>query len=336
MSHTRRAFIRALLAPAGALVATPVLACDVREFARSHGARLRLSVATGQIGGAYYILGGALAKVITEHVTNVDATAEVTGASVDNLKLLRMAQVDVAYVIAPTLADAYHGEGLFKEFGRVPVRALAVLYVQPMHLATFRQHGIAHVSDLRGRTVSVGVAGSGTEDIALRMLVAAGLDPERDARLEHLGPAQSVDALQDGKITAFFFSGSAPLPAITELATATRGDMQLVPSSDLLPALAERYGEGPFTSSVIVAGTYPHQERDVATVGAASLLVVDQAMSESLANDIARVLFEHRDEQGEIHPVARTFTPARAVVGSPVPFHPGAIRYYRAVGAWPT
>jgi TRAP transporter TAXI family solute receptor len=334
MPPSRRTFLRASLAHFGVLLAVPAAACDVREFARTHGGRVRLSIATGQIGGAYYVLGGALAKVVTEHVPNVEATAEVTGATVDNLKLLRAGQVDVAYVISATLADAYRGEGLFREFGRVPVRALAVLYVQPMHVVAVDRRDIARVADLRGRTVSVGAAGSGTEDVALRMIRAAGLDPERDVRLERLGPAQSVDALKDGKLDAFFFSGSAPIPSVTELATSLGPSMLLVPSEELLSPLAARFGPDMFSLSVIPARTYRGQESDVPTVGAASLLVVDESMSESLTYDITRVLFEWREEQAAIHPAARGFTPQRAVVGSPIPFHPGAIRYYREAGSW--
>ena len=333
---TRRDFLRAIAAPAAAVLALPLVGCDIREFARAHGAKLRLSIATGQVGGVYYILGGALAKIITDHVPNVEATAEVTAATIDNLKLLRAGQVDVAYVIAAGLADAYHGEGLFRAFGRVPVRALAVLYVQPMHVVTLAKENISRVADLRGRVVSLGAAGSGTEDIAMRMLEAAALDPRKDLRRELLGPAQSIDALKDGKIAAFFTSNSVPTPAVTELASSVGRQMRLLPSDDLLPALAQRYGEGLFTREVIPARTYPGQDLDIATVGCASVLVVDEAMSETLTYQITRILFEHRAEQAAIHPVARTFTPQRCVVGSPVPFHPGAIKYYREVGAWPT
>jgi TRAP transporter TAXI family solute receptor len=170
----------------------------------------------------------------------------------------------------------------------------------------------------------------------MRMLEAAELDPKKDLRRELLGPAQSMDALKDGKIAAFFASNSAPTPAITELASSVGREMRLLPSDDLIPALGRRYGEGQFTREVILAHTYPGQDRDVATVGAASLLVVDQAMSETLTYQITRMLFEHRAEQAAIHPVAKGFSPQRAVVGSPVPFHPGAIKYYREVGAWPS
>ncbi|MDP9348915.1 MAG: TAXI family TRAP transporter solute-binding subunit, partial [Gemmatimonadota bacterium] len=115
---------------------------DPREFARAHGARQRLSIATGGTGGVYYVYGGGIAKVISAHVRNVEATAEVTGASVENLTLLRAAQVDVAFTTGDVLADAHRGTGPFARTGRVPARTLAVLYTNYMHLATLEGEGI--------------------------------------------------------------------------------------------------------------------------------------------------------------------------------------------------
>jgi len=310
------------------------IACDVREYARARGAKLRLSIATGQVGGAYYVLGGGLAKVISDHVPNVQVTAELTAASVDNLKFLRAGQVDLGLTLGPSLADAYLGTGTFREFGRVPVRTLAVLYTQPMHLVTLARHRITRVADLRGRVVSTTNPGSGTEIIALRMLEAAGLDPDRDLVRERLGPAQSGDALKDGKIEAFFFSSGVPSPAVLEVATSFGAETRLVPSDDLLPLLQQRYGAEQFSRSIIPARSYPGQESDVATVGSATLLVVDEKMSEALAYEITRAVFEHTAELAAIHPVARTFSAEGAAAGSPAPFHPGAIRYYRERGVW--
>jgi TRAP transporter TAXI family solute receptor len=319
------------------LAALPAtIGCDVREYARARGAKLRLSIATGQVGGAYYVLGGGLAKVISDHVPNVQVTAELTAASVDNLKFLRAGQVDLGLALGPSLADAYRGSGTFREFGRVPVRTLAVLYTQPMHLVTLARHGIARVADLRGRVVSTQTPGSGTEVIALRMIEAAGLDPDRDLVRERLGPAQSGDALSDGKLEAFFFSSGVPSPAVLEVAAAFGAQMRLVPSDDLLPVLQQRYGAEEFSPAIIPARSYPGQESDVPTVGSATLLVVDEKMSEALAYEITRAVFEHTAELAAIHPVARTFSPERAAAGSPVPFHPGAIRYYRERGVWPS
>jgi hypothetical protein len=333
VSTSRRAF----LARIAAIIALPgATACDVREFARARGARQRISIATGQVGGTYYILGGGIAKVITDHVANVDATAEVTAATVDNLKLLRAGQADLAFVMGSSLSDAYAGTGAFREFGRVPVRALATLYVQPMHLVTLARRGISSVAGLRGRVVSTGAPGSGTEDVALQMLVAAGLDPDAGIRRERLGPAQSVDALRDGKLDAFFMGSAVPAPALVELASTLGREMRLVPSGDLLPALHERFGAAQYPLYTIPAGSYPGQDADVPAVGSPSVLVVDASMADALAYEITRAVFEHTDALAAIHPIANELSPARAVTGSPVPFHPGAIRYYEEQHAWPS
>ena len=287
----RRSFL-SLLARGGTLLVLPgVAACDIREFARSRGARQRISIATGQVGGTYYILGGGLAAVITDHVANVDATAEITAATVDNLKLLRAGQADLALVMGSSLADAHLGTGAFREFGRVPVRALATLYVQPMHVVTVARHGIGSIADLSGRVVSTGAPGSGTEDVALQILAAAGLDPDRDIRRARLGFAQSVDALKDHKLDALFLGSAVPAPALVELASTLGDDMWLVASDDLLPALHERFGAAQYPLYTIPAGTYPGQATDVATVGSPSILVVDASMAEALAYEITRALF---------------------------------------------
>ncbi|HUF25709.1 MAG TPA: TAXI family TRAP transporter solute-binding subunit [Gemmatimonadaceae bacterium] len=332
----RRAFLTSALRGAGALLVLPAAGCDVREFARVRGATQRISIATGQVGGTYYILGGAIAHLVTSHVANVSATAEVTAATVDNLKLLGAGQVDLAFAMGSTLADAYDGTRSFRTIGRIPVRALAVLYVQPMHLVTFARHGITRVADLLGRVVSTGAPGSGTEDVAVEMLRAAGLDPDRDVRRERLGPTQSVDALRDGKIAAFFMGSAAPAPALMDLGGAAGREMRLLPSAELLPVLHARFGAEQYPLHTIPAGTYPGQNADLPTVGGPSILVVDEAMAEPLAYEITRALFEHREQLAAIHPVARELTPERAVAGSPIPYHPGAIEYYRERGVWPS
>ena len=307
----------------------------MREYARARGAKVRLSIATGQMGGTYYVLGAGLAKVISRHVPSVRVTAELTGASVDNLKFIRAGQADLGLVIGPNLADAYNGQDAFRALGRVPVRALAVLYTQPMHIVTLARTGIARFADLRGHVVSIQPKGSGTEVVARRMLEAAGLDPARDLVAEHLGAAQAMDALRDGKVDAWFNSSGVPMPAVVELAATAGREMRLVPSAELLPALHRRHGAEQYPLVVIPAGSYGGQDEDVPTVGVATLLVVDEKMGETLAYEITRAVFDHRAELAAIHPVARTLSPERAATGSPVPYHPGAIRFFRERGAWP-
>jgi len=188
-----------------------------REYARTHGGTLRLSIATGNTGGVYYPYGGGLARVISQSVPRVDATAEVTAASVDNLKLIQLGKADIAFVLTDTLDDAIHGRG---PFAKMPVKArtLAVLYPNYTQVATVEGKGINRLADLRGRVVSTGSPGSGTEVIAFRVLRAAGIDPDKDIRRQGLTVNASVDALKDGKIDAFFWSGGLPTASIQDLA----------------------------------------------------------------------------------------------------------------------
>src|SRR5580765_6140850 len=145
---------------------------DPREFARQHGGTMRLSIATGNTGGVYYPYGGGLARVISQSIPNVDATAEVTNASVDNLKLIQQGKVDVAFTLTDTLDDAVNARGPFAKSGAVRARTLAVLYPNYTHLVSLEGKGINRIADLKGKVVSVGSPGSGTEVIALRVLRA--------------------------------------------------------------------------------------------------------------------------------------------------------------------
>jgi TRAP transporter TAXI family solute receptor len=328
----RRGFLRAIGTVAGGAALGTALACDVREYARAHGAKLRLSIATGPIGGTYYVYGGGLASVISRHIPNVEATAELTSASVDNLKFLRMGRADLALVVGTSLYEAYSGTESFRTLGRVPVRALAVLYTQPMHFVTFVETGITSLADLRGKVVSTGTPGSGTDEMVPKMLRAAGLDPDTDIRRHRLGAGNAAEALRDGKIDAFFWSAGVPNAAVMDLATSFRKRVRLVASADVLPALQRPDTPPLFVRSIIPGGSYPGIAEDVATVGVATLLVADASLSERLVHDITSMLFDQREALGAIHAEARTLTAARATTGSPIPFHPGAARYYREQG----
>lgn len=286
-----------------------------------------LSIATGGTGGVYYPYGGGIAKVLNENLPNVRATAEVTAASVDNLKLIRDGKADIAFTLADTAADAVHGRGAF-DGSPVPVATLAVLYTNYTHVATLAQKGFTSVADLRGKTISTGSPGSGTEVIALRVLRAAGLDPDKDVTRQGLGVSESAGALKDGKIDAFFWSGGLPTAAIQDLAHTQGISLRLLPSAEFVPALKVEYGELYFPLE-IPAGAYRGIAAPVQVVGVANLLVVNASMPEQLAYDITRVIFEKREELAAIHPEAAKLSLDTATVGSPAPIHPGAARYFR-------
>lgn len=319
----------------GLLVCAAVAACSALGACSSNtgapGARY-LSIATGGTGGVYYPYGGGIAKVLNDNLHGVRASAEVTAASVDNLKLIRDGRADIAFTLADTLADAVAGRGAFE--GRpVAAASLAVLYSNYTHVVTLAQSGIRAVADLRGRTISTGSAGSGTEVIAFRVLRAAGLDPGREVRRQALGVSESADALKDGKIDAFFWSGGLPTASVQDLAHSPNISIRLIPTLALVPALNEQHGTLYFPLE-IPPGSYPGVETAVPVVGVANVLVVNQSMPDDLAYDITRVLFEKQEQLAAIHPEARNLSMASATTGSPTDFHPGAIRYYREKGAW--
>jgi TRAP transporter TAXI family solute receptor len=309
-------------------------ACDPQELARRAGARTRLSIATGGTGGVYYPYGGAIARVITEYLPGVEATAEVTAASVDNLKLVRDHKSDLAFSLADTLDDAVAGRGAFARKGPVPARVLAVLYDNYTHLVASGASGVARIADLGGKHVSIGAAGSGTELVATRMLRAAGLEPGRDLTPVSLGVSQSVDALKDGKVDAFFWSGGVPTASVLDLASTPGMTWRLVPNDDVLEVLRKTYGPSLYSRLIVPRDAYAGLPDDVAVVGVANLLVVNQDMPDQLAYDITRVLFEHKADLVAVHAEAARLQPATDATASPAPFHPGAIRYYRECGSW--
>ena len=289
-----------------------------------------LSVATGGTGGVYYPYGGGLAKLISEKIPGMSATAEVTGASVDNLKLLQQGRADLAFTLADTLAEGVKGTGPFASTGAVPAQTIAILYQNFTHVVTLEDSGITRVRDLRGRTVSVGSPGSGTELIASRVLEAAGLDPQKDIRRQALGVAESVNALKDGKLEAFFWSGGLPTPAIQDLASTSGIRLKLLPNAEFAEALSRKYGPGLYGEAMIPERSYRGQVEPVDVITVGNLLVAPASMPEPLAHDITKLMFDEQRALIAIHPEARHLAPATGPADSPAPFHPGAIRYYRA------
>lgn len=314
-----------------AAAAAATLACAAPD---GGGLTVRLSIATGGTGGVYYPYGGGIAKVISDYVDGVEATAEVTAGTVDNLKFIANRSADIAFGLADSIDDAANRRGAFADFGVVPMRALAVLYDNYNHLVSVTATGIETVADLQGRVVSTGAPGSGTEVSAFRILEAAGVNPETGITRQSLGAAQSVDAIKDDKIDAFFFSGGIPTGAILDLASTPGRTIRVVPNGETLATLQERYGSLVYHNSPIPPSVYPGMEDAVTVVAVSNVLVVHAEMDAALAYDLTRVLFDHHEELAAVHPMAAVLSTGSATAGSPIPFHDGAIRYYREQGAW--
>jgi hypothetical protein len=291
---------------------------------------VRLSIATGGTGGVYYPLGGGVAAVLSRHLTGVEATAEVTSASVDNVKLVGAGKADVAFALGDTAADGFAGTGKFKE--RVPVRALAVLYANKSQWVTVEGKGIEKLQDLKGRRISTGAPGSGTEVIALRILEAYGIDPERDVKREKLSVSESANALKDGKIDAFFWSGGVPTAAVTDLAATPGVRVKLLDHADAVPAMVKKYGPL-YVKGTIPAKSYPSQAREAQVADVWNVLLVHEKMDEQLAHDLVKTLFEHKAELVAVHSEASNLDlSAQLAGGAPIPFHPGAARYFAEQG----
>lgn len=291
---------------------------------------VRLSIATGGTGGVYYPLGGGMANVISKYIPYTEATAEVTTASVDNCRLVGAGKGELALIMADTGWDAYQGKAQFKE--KIPLRTVAVLYPNNMHIVTVEGKGIEKVTDLKGKRVSTGAPGSGTEVMALRVIEAYGLDPTKDMTRDKLGVSESAGALKDRKIDAFFWVGGLPTAAVTDLGATPGIKIKLIGHVDAVPKMRETYGPI-YVKGVIPAKTYPGQAVDVPIAVVWNLLVCHENMKGDIAYDIVKTLFDHKPELIASHKEASSLAlEHQAGGGSPIPFHAGANRYYAEKG----
>jgi uncharacterized protein len=294
-------------------------------------AQTRLSIATGGTSGVYYVYGGALARVLTQHLKGVEATAEVTAASVENMQLVATKRAELAYTLADTLSDAVKGQGKFKE--PLPIQSLAILYGNMTHVVVKGDSGIRSVKDLKGKRVSTGSPNSGTEVIADRILKANGLDWLKDISRERLGVGESADALKDGKIDAFFWSGGLPTAGVLELAATPGQKIALLPTDDIVPALVSQYGPL-YVVAAIPAGTYPGVDREVKVAAVPNVLVAHKDMPAELAFNVLKTMFDRKADLVAVHPAAKELELKSGAHGAPSEYHAGAIRYYKARGVW--
>jgi TRAP transporter TAXI family solute receptor len=286
-----------------------------------------LNVVTGGTGGVYIVYGAGLADVLSKRL-KVAASAQQTTASVDNMKFIGQGKADLAFTLADTAYDAIKGNAPFTE--KVDAQTLAVMYGNYTHIVVKDSSGINSVADLKGKRVSVGAAGSGTEIIANRVFEAFGMDPGKDISRERLAAADSANGLRDGKLDAFFFSGGLPTSAILDLSNSVK--IRLLSDNDAIKKMADKYG--PFyVAAKVPAGTYKDvPETTVSSVQ--NLLVVNSKMDPALARAIVQTMFDNKADLEAIHSAAKELTLATASVGSPLAFHPGAIEFYKSKGVW--
>ena len=307
---------KALAASTLLVVATPVFAQE------------QLSIATGGTGGVYFPMGGGLAEIINGKIDGYSATAEVTGASVENMGLVATGDADMAIALADTVQQGYTGTGRFEGNALPMVRGLASLYANMIQIVALEGSGITTLEDLRGKRVSVGAPGSGTEVNAAAILNANGMTYD-DIEEQRLNFNETADALANGDIDAGFWSVGAPTSSILNLATTN--SIVMIELSDAEIAAA-RAADPIFAQTTLDAGIYDGVGATT-VLGVPNVLVVSSEMSDDLAYAITSAMFENIEDLRAVHPAANQTTVEFTLAATPIPLHPGAIRYFEEISA---
>lgn len=281
----------------------------------------RLSIGTGGTGGLFYVIGAGMAETLNQNMDNTTARAEVTGASVENIRRVTQGQMEFGFSSSSTLYEAMVGEGPF-DGDPLDVQAIAYLYPAVLQIATIDSTGITHLSELEGKRVSLGPPGSNAAVLAQRVLEAYGVFDS--VRPQFLSYNEGVSALTNGQLDATVVLAGAPTAALIDLDS--QRNMRLLPvqASEVVDLLrAYPY----YQLYDIPAGTYSGQTEDVTVINDPATLFTSAEYSEELIYDVTRALFDNLDQLGEVHPQAAAISLDTAT-NTPIGLHPGARRYF--------
>ena len=298
--------------------------------------KFSFSIASGGTGGVWYPLGGAIGGVIGKNVPNTDATSEATTAAIDNLKLLIANKVGMAFAYDYHAVWANEGklEALSK---KQPVRIVMGFYEQPLHIATKEGTGIKALQDLKGKRVSTGAPNSGTEEQADYVLKALGIDWNKDFKREKLGASESVAALKDGKIDAFFWSGAVPTSSIIDLATTPGLRMVLLPVAGDTVEKIMKGNPGVFHRTAFKKGGYGGVENDIPAIAITAVLTAMEKFPEDRMYQIVGAVFGNLAEISAVWKGAGQLTPEMSVKqmspDSVKYLHPGSLKFFKEKGA---
>ena len=313
-----------------ALIAFGAIA--VAGLATAHAQQSQqLSIATGGTGGVYYPLGGGFGSILGKTIPGMTATAQVTGGSVANLQLIGSGKADLCFTQVDAAWDAINGTDKFAS-GKLPISALAVMYPNHMHVVTVEGTGINKIEDIKGRRVSTGSPGSATEVYAIRVIEAAGLNPDKDVTRERLGVAESVNAIKDKKIEAFFWVGGLPTAGVTDLASTPNTKIKVIDIAQLTKKMNAKYGPL-YAEATIPKATYKGMEQDAKNNTVWNIMAVNASMSDDLAYKLTKTMLEKVADLALVHKEALNIknewqTSNRAGI----PWHPGALKYFKEKG----
>ncbi|SEH61814.1 hypothetical protein SAMN04489835_2080 [Mycolicibacterium rutilum] len=289
----------------------------------------RISIATGNTTGVYYVLGGAYGEAISQQSGGkLRATAAETSASLQNIQQLVAGTHQVAFSLADTAADAVNGMGSFD--GKQPIAALTRLYPNYTQVIARADAGINSIAEMRGKRVSTGSPNSGTEVIANRMLEAAGLDPATDIAAQRTELGKTVEGMKDGSIDAMFWSGGLPTGGVTDLFVSQRGNVKFLDVTDTLTKLQQI---NPIYERGVIPANIYQTPADVPTVVVPNLLLVKDDMDGNTACVLTKALYDHKDALVKANKAAEGITLENARQTDPVPLHPGAQKALDELGA---
>ena len=287
-----------------------------------------VNILTGGQSGVYYPMGVALSQIYAKSIPNVRATAQVTKASAENLNLLQAGRGELALALADSVSDAWKGDaeaGFPKKLDKL--RGLSGTYSNYIQIVANADSGIKTLADLKGKRISVGAAKSGTELNARAIFKAAGLTYADLAKVEYLPFGESVELIQNRQLDATLQSAGLGVASIRDLSTSVKIVVVPVPAD-----VVAKVGDAAYQTAVIPANTYTGQTQDVPTAAIPNFLVTHSGVSDELAYQMAKQMYENIDTLYAAHNAAKVIKRENAIKGMPVPLHPGAERYYREVG----
>jgi TRAP transporter TAXI family solute receptor len=301
------------------------------------GERLSFSIVTGGTGGVWYPLGGAMGGVIAKNVPNTDATSEATTAAIDNLKLLVAGKAGMAFAYDYHTVWANEGK-MTKELGKAqPIRVVLSFYEQPLHITTKEGTGIRSIMDLKGKRVSTGAPNSGTEEQADYVLKALGIDWNKDIKREKLGASESVAALKDGKMDAFFWSGAVPTSSIIDLSSTPGLKMVLLPVGGETADKIMKANPAVFHKTVFAKGAYSALDKDVEAIAITAVVNAMESFPADRMYQIVSAIFANTKEISAVWKDATQLTPAKSIAQMTPDavkyLHPGAEKFFKEKGA---
>ncbi|RJF77119.1 TAXI family TRAP transporter solute-binding subunit [Rhodopseudomonas palustris] len=286
-----------------------------------------VNVLTGGTSGVYYPLGVAISKIYGEKIPNVKAQVQATKASVENLNLLQQGRGEIAFTLGDSLKAAWEGDteaGFKAKLDKL--RVIGAIYPNYIQIVATAESGIKTLADLKGKSLSVGAPKSGTELNSRAILKAAGMDYKDLGKVEYLPFAESVDLMKNRQLAATLQSAGLGVASLKDLSNSSAITVVAVPKETV-----DKIGP-PFIAATIPAKTYTGQDQDVPTAAVVNYLVTSTAVSDDLAYQMTKLIYENLPELASSHAAGREIKLETAATGSPVPLHPGAERYFKEKG----